>query len=587
MQSKETKVKSKGLSFKDLSARVFDSHEVSGLSPKSARLFLNGKLAKLVNGTARSISCSSTRTFGCAFMSFGLFSLILHLLEYYFEETPTVALSSLVISAIIALVSIPLLVVDRPMCNALQEFPISDYILFEFFSIKRMRTDRTVNTLKPYVGVIVGIFPALIGFFWSVEYVVLITLAIIFAVIAFISPEFPFLFTLLVLPYLPLVSYGSIVLVALSLLSLLSFWRKVLLGKRVYNFEAYDLGIILLLLIFAVGGAIYGGYSSTFNTGIMISLLLGYIPAGNLVLNRRLADCTVNSITVSSVPVAVVAIAQYISAIFGSRIAPVSSTFTSSDDLTVFLTVVSVIAIFYAHEEKEVLPKIFYSTALILNLVALIATENLFVVIVILLCALAYAILKAPAVPNELIVIAAALPYALFLLPLETLMKICAFLGIPEGFTEIISDFSKTLSLFIDNALLGVGARGFGEDVGYPAFNMLLGIGCRFGVFALLLFALVMLLRLRHLSAFARYYKTSSARVPVIMSAVAIFAFFVMGSLYDVFESTSLLYLFWCIMGFCSANLRIAKKEHNDRVDYYRDQRSFDSADTSILLHRK
>ena len=87
------------LSFSRNSSRLFDSREVSGVSSKSVRRFLNGRFSRFINGTARSISLTSTRTFGGAFMSFGLISLILHLLEYYFVEESTVALSSLVISA--------------------------------------------------------------------------------------------------------------------------------------------------------------------------------------------------------------------------------------------------------------------------------------------------------------------------------------------------------------------------------------------------------------------------------------------------------------------------------------------------------
>ena len=520
-------------------------------------------------------------------MSFGLFSLILHLLEYYFRQEPSVALASLLISAVFALVSIPLVVIDYPMCNALQQFAITDYIFFEFFAIKRMRMDATVRTLKPYVGIIFGIFPAILGFFWSVEAVIFIVFAVTFGLVAFISPEFPFLFTLLVLPYLSLLPHGQIVLVVLSLLTLVSFFRKVLTDKRIYNLEVYDIGIILLLLIIAVGGVIGAGDFSTFAAGIMISLVLGYIPAGNLVLNRRLADCTVNSITVSSIPVAVVAIVEYITALFDGQRASSKSTFASPDELAVFLTVVSVLAVFYVFEEKDSVPKLFYCVALLLNLVALVATENLLIIAVLLLCALAYAILRTPMLPNELIILIAAIPYAVFFLPLEMTRSVCEFLGISQSLVQCIADFSEAITLFVENIFLGIGARGFGEDGSYPTFNILLGIGCRFGIFALVVFAVMTLLRLRHFSAFSRYYKNSSLRGPVYMSAVAIFALLVMGSFYDVFANTSIFYLFWCIMGFCSAILRIAKNEHNDRVDYYRDQRSFDSADTSILLRRK
>lgn len=574
-------------SFSEVYPRLFDAREISGISSKSARIFLSGRVAKFINGAARSVSYTTTRTFGCMFMSFGLLSLLLHLLEYYFTEEPTVALSSLVISAVFALVAIPLVVFEYPMCHALQEFPLTDYIFFEFFAIKRMRKDTTVKTIKPSFGVIIGIIPAVLGFFFSIEAVVLVIFAVIFTTVALISPEFPFLFTLLVLPYLSLIAGSQTILVLLSLLTLVSFFRKVLLGKRVYHFEAYDIGIILLLLILVIGGVMGGGDSATLNAGIMISLLLGYIPAGNLVLNRRLADCTVNSVIVSSLPAALIAIAEYLTNLVNGQRAPASSTMSSPDALAAFLTVVSVLALFYAAEEKNKTPKILYCTALFVNLVALAATENIFLVLVILLSILAYAILRAPKIPNELIIGLAALPYTLFLLPFDTLERVFNFFGLSHRLIESIADFSEAMDIFADNLFLGIGARGFGAAESYPTFNMLLGVGCRFGIFALIIFALMILFRFRHLSAYAPYYRSSMVGGIVDMSAVAIFALFLMGTFYDIFEDMSVFYLFWCILGFCSASLRIAKKEHHDRIDYYRDQRSFDSADTSILLQRK
>ena len=47
-----------------------------------------------------------------------------------------------------------------------------------------------------------------------------------------------------------------------------------------------------------------------------------------------------------------------------------------------------------------------------------------------------------------------------------------------------------------------------------------------------------------------------------------------------IWADETLLYLFWCIFGIGSATLRIAKREHDDRVMYYGDLMT---ADTSVI----
>jgi aconitase A len=74
-----------------------------------------------------------------------------------------------------------------------------------------------------------------------------------------ISPEFSFISSILVCPYATLIPNSSWLLSALAILTVLSFARKVTVGKRVYSIEIYDVLMLLLVTSVLLAGVILGG----------------------------------------------------------------------------------------------------------------------------------------------------------------------------------------------------------------------------------------------------------------------------------------------------------------------------------------
>jgi hypothetical protein len=70
------------------------------------------------------------------------------------------------------------------------------------------------------------------------------------------------------------------------------------------------------------------------------------------------------------------------------------------------------------------------------------------------------------------------------------------------------------------------------------------------------------------------------------MSALAVFALICFGTFANVFADITVYYLFFSVFGVLSATLRIAKKEHDDRLGYYGDSRSADSSVIDIRLRK-
>ena len=144
---------------------LFDSVEIKGLSAKKARAFSSGRIAVLMRRLSRLLAFTSARVYGFASLSFGILTLFLHLGEYYFMKDPVVAVSSLIIGAVFAVLSLPLLISDKPLCIALQSVRLVDFIVFDFFSINRMQYREGEKELNSAWGIISGFLLSVFGFF--------------------------------------------------------------------------------------------------------------------------------------------------------------------------------------------------------------------------------------------------------------------------------------------------------------------------------------------------------------------------------------------------------------------------------------
>ena len=434
--------------------KLFFSHEISHTGTAATVKILRGKTARFLNFLGRSLSYTSTRAYGSFMISFGLLSIFLLLGKYYFSTGEVVALKQLIVGAVLLVASIPLLCFDRPMCVALQDFPLTDYILFEFFSIKRMHRNVTHASVSPLLALFLGFIPAIVGFFLPVQYVALTVALLIVAIVALTTPEFPMILTLLVLPYIQLLPHPNVILAVISAVSFLSFAIKVLLGKRVLYFDIYSVLILLAFLLVFIGGAA-GGYLSFKNAVKVILFSLGYFPASSLIINRRLFDCAVNAIIVSSAPISVVAIVD-----FFTRKPAVAAFFPDSSTLAAYLTVSATLALAFAMQKHHISKKVGYLTVFFAEIFVLGLVMQPIIWLTLFLTALACLILTSRKLPAHLALGLLFAPYLILLIPSEKIDALFVTLKISPAFSEKLLGYKNAASAFFKNPKLisGIGS---------------------------------------------------------------------------------------------------------------------------------
>ena len=323
----------------------FPSYQFSGAMTKRMKRMLSMRFFKFEREFSYYLAHIPARSYGALFISFGLLSLVLYYIGFYGRSS----ISALVISIIFTIFSLPFLLTDRSLPVWLQDNPITDFIFFEFFSMRRV--SKTEKTSRAYsLGwIILGFVLAFLGRFIPIWQIVLVTGIAVFVYLSFSSPEFAFFTSFTLMPFSKYIPHSEIVLSCLVALTFLSFVRKVLYGKRVINVEKYDIVLLLMSGFILVSGVFVKGAESFSNSIQMLAMGLGYILAGNVITNRRLADRTLNSLIFSWTLPAAVSIVQLIVKIVmaGGEFLTgedLDSIFVRADGLSVYMLVSCVLS---------------------------------------------------------------------------------------------------------------------------------------------------------------------------------------------------------------------------------------------------
>ncbi len=558
------------------------------------------RISALSSKIANLLAFTSARTYGMFLLGFGLLTLLLHFAKDYLGVYADIPVHVLVIGMTFSLLAIPFMSSDAPLSYAVQDFALTEFILFDFFCFQPAHRRNTKEPSIPgVVGLVLGLMCAIIGAAVPIWYVVGLIVSLTYLYLSFISPEFSLFMTFLAMPYLPLApEHSEVILSVLVCVTLVSFARKVASGKRVWFVEQYDLALALMLVFVLISGIFVKGIESFTSSLVVIALSSGYILTGSLVTNRRLADSVIKAIIISSAPISVYALIEYAIALFSGSLASfngASATFGSPDALAVFLLVSAVSSLYFVFARRHVGTKVLYAVLLVINFLAILTTLRAFALVAIVFGVVAYFSLRVKRGAGIILGALALLPYAVLLFPDEWLLGISEWPVISGGvLSDAVLVWINARKMALDNILTGVGmgAESFvseyfnyaGGQVSDDSRNFLLQILSEAGVFALVAFVLVFIIRLRHRTIYVPYTDNSQVSLITRFSEVIIVVLTVYGLFTSIWSDMTMYYLFWCVFGLGSAVLRISKREFDDRVAYFSDGSGADSASIDISI---
>ena len=543
------------------------------------------------------VSYTQSRTYGALLCVFGVLSLVLHFIMDYLGVYDSVPLDVVIFGVSLTLLSVPFFVSDKPLSVALQSNPITDFIFFEFFCIRRMHKNDTEKGASIAWGAFAGVIFAALGAIFPLWTVVLGLGALVYIFLTFLSPEFSFFSIFLIMPYLTFDSDG-LLLAALVGVTLLSYARKVALGKRVYYFEQYDFGLFVMLFCILISGIFLKGVESTVSSVVMILLGMGYVLSSSLVTNRRLADCLINAVIISAIPVSLTAIVESVIKISKHGFASfegASATFDKPYTLAIFLMVSLFFSVYFVDVRRRRSAKALYLVTAVINLVALFFTMSFWAFGAIIVGVIAFPLQKTRHVSGLLVLLLSVTTYTLLFLPSSYLNAFASYELVERlGISASITRWQTSVQMLMDNFFLGIGIGAdsfvsemskYVSDVGYlNSGNFLLEIACEAGVMSLIAFLLIYVIRVRHRGIYSSYLKNSSVSKISSYTTVITVMLMVYGTFNYIWADMTMYYLFWCVFGLGSATLRVAKGEFDDRSAYFKDGSAEDASSIDIAI---
>ena len=579
------------------SGKKFWVETVTGSANRVSITRFSKYISRFFDKLTRVVSYTQSRTYGALLCVFGALSLIICFLKDYFGGYGEITLNTLMIGVALSLLSIPFFVSDKPLSVALQTNPITDFIFFEFFCIRRMHKNDSEKGISPVVGALLGAVLAAIGVFAPLWTVVLGICIAMYVFLTFLSPEFSFFSIFIIMPYLSFDTDG-VVLAALVALTLLSYARKVALGKRVYYFEQYDTGLFIMLFCVLISGIFLKGVESFVSSIVMILLGMGYVLSSSLVTNRRLADCLINAVIISAIPVSIIAIVEASVQLFKQNFSSfdgVSATFDEPYMLAIFLLVALSFSTYFVDVRRRRAAKVLYAVTTVVNFVALFFTMSFWAFGALLIGMIAFLAQKMRHGAGLALMILSVLVYGLIFVPAEYIDMIASNDLVSNlGIADSMHRWQVSVEMLKDHIFLGVGIGkdSFTQEIlnyshnfdYHNSGNFLLEIACEAGVISLAAFIIIYVIRIRHRRIYQPYVKNS--QVSKISSYTTVITVILMayGAFNYIWADMTTYYLFWCVFGLGSAALRVAKSEFDDRVAYFSDGSAEDSSSIDISI---
>lgn len=573
------------------SSRFF-TREISGSVTQRLKRIRSKRIFKFTSAVYNLISHIPTRAYGTSLVCFGLVSTLMYFLKLSIDN----GLSTPIIGIIISCLSIPFLLSDKPLPIFLQDFKPTDYLFFEFFCMKRHSPSESERSFPVFISVMLGLVPALLSSVFPLWQITLVIGIFLLAYIGLHSPEFVFLTSLVCLPFIRFLPYSNLVFGLAILLAVLSFIRKVVYGRRAFFIEQYDIIIGVMLLVILISGIFIKGDDSFFGSIKMVIFSLGYILAGNIITNRRLAELSVNSIIISGALASLVSIGQFIVTI--SRVGrevtveDLSVILARADGVSLLLIAATVFSFgMIKHESGNTGGMLLLSS--VLCVVALILSGEFFAISAIILGAGAYAVIKSDRAPLLTLPILLAVSVALLLLPSGVLNLIFTYSPSVVSADVLFDLWSKSASVLADHLAfgIGIGSESFAVEMGalgvygYPdSSNLFIELGLEAGILAPICLLVLLVTRVRHRSNQHLYIRNSQFEAISNISGACLFSMLAFGMVNYIWSDMSAYYLFWCIFGIGSASLRVAKRDYDDRVLYYEESSAHDSAVIDIEI---
>lgn len=576
-------------------AHLYESTPINRVISRIGKLFINTYM----------------RALGVGIFSFACSSVIMELLIYYTDiNTRKGDLTlTLTTSAIVAVISLPMLISRRKIGESLLESRLGKYIVHQLLSLdeSKLEIDKSIVG-GGYLGVFeIGMIIGFVTLFIDPWIMVCTTVILLSVVIVMCFPEIGLM---MILVAIPLTGHAWPLLIMIAIV-FISFLFKFIRGKRIMRFELIDVFVVLFGLII-IASCFYteGGIDSILRACAYLGLMSIYFIIVNIYIRKTWISRAFRLVCIITTIMSVFAIAHgglqdpsWMDATVYSNIhSRIALFFDNPNLLGVYLITVLPFALANLMREKKVIEKSFYAICFGVITVAVIFTYSrsawLGMIVGLIIFFLTYNFRNLWGV---LITASISLPALYYLLPRDMVNRfIYTFIGIfnPEYRDSSMSyriDIWDTVIPKIKDHLLGIG---IGEHAFWNVFpqyaesgatpvwhshNLYLQIILELGIVGIIMFAILMFMfSQKCFGVIKQRQRGEESRALISAGLASISGALVAGLADHVWFNNRVFLIFWIVFALTIALTKMNEREQLKAQEAARVDRNSRSAEIDL-----
>lgn len=558
-----------------------------------ARFFEGSYILTTLGELVSSMIHRKLKTYGAFLLSLGAYGMVTYLIREYVIMQEGGSFVDFVTCAVLLLLSFPLMISKETLASAILKSRLMSLFLFEGLGLPKDDFAKSVKLPKRYSAVTAaGMILGALTYFISPIYYVLVAALLVVIALIFSYPELGVLALIGLVPFSAITPHPSVVLFLAVIVTLASYFVKLIRGKRVFKLGLIDFSILLFAIVLLLGGLVSAGGASSLKSAVMsFVLIIGYFLTVNLIRTREwIRRSLITFLFFAGVSSAIGAIQIFTGSLelswldtelFSDIGVRITSTFDNPNVYATYLLLVLPFSLAFLIVRGTASSKIPVAIGFVLFAICMIETWSRGAWLGILIAFLLFFLIYTRRSVSYLLLGSAALPLFSVLLPDSVISR---FLSIgsasDSSATYRISAWRGVGRMLRENWFGGIGMGESAFSVVYPAFsyagiqgirhthNLYLQILSETGVVGLFLFFIIIVLFVQNCFEYIYRMRKETESGVVVAGLTAIIAVMIMGLTDYVWYNNRIFLMFWIVIAIVTAYIRIGKEEHRRSAAY-------------------
>ncbi|MBO5305150.1 MAG: O-antigen ligase family protein [Clostridia bacterium] len=553
----------------------------SSLKLKMARAFENSFFLDIMERLTASLIYRKLKTFGAFFLSLGAYGMITYIIQRFALGDTTIDERRFFICAILLFVSLPLISSKETLAQTLLNSKLLSPLLYDGLGFARDAFNKQIVFPKRYALVTaLGMALGVLTFYIDPLFYVMVAVVVIAVLLIFRHPEVGIVLWITLLPCVGFLEHASLILASLVLVTDVSYIVKLIRGKRSFRMRLMDYPVLLLSVVYFLGGVFSkGGVQSFYSALMYIVLLSGYFLVFNLIRTRQwIRRCVVMGV-LSGAVACLVGIVQIFTGTLNSSWLDTSmfsgigtrivSSFDNPNVFAEYLLLMIPFALAGLLKKGNKVHKLFYGTSLLVMLVCLVFTWSRGAWLGFLVSMLVFFVIFSKRSIVGLLGVIVVSPLLSWLVPSAVSSRFLSIGNLADSSTSYrISAWHGIVELLHQTKWSGIGVGSAAFEATYPsvalagtqtikhAHSIYLQLLAELGIPGLLVFLLTVFLFVQSCFEYFLKVKNQEERVFVIAGVAAVAAMLVMGVTDHIWYSYRIFLAFWTLVALVNSSIQ-------------------------------